>query len=186
MTPEQPAPAPVDGFTVPTAHYPPPLADVGKRLLARIIDGLVSVVLVLVLLVPGFLLADRVGPGEGRRSIVAVLLIIALLGPMFYEIVLTAIWGATLGKRVMKIRVVRVSDAGPVGWGASIFRALTHMLFSLLPCVGYLDPLWCLWDKPNRQTLHDKCVRSIVVRVDDPVYGEPAYLDGPPVDWRQR
>ncbi|GIG64920.1 RDD family protein [Phytomonospora endophytica] len=185
MTAEQSAQAPVDGFTVPTAHYPPPLADVGKRLLARILDGLIAVVITAAIVVPGLFLVDRVEEGTGRRTVVAFLVAALLLAPLAYETVLTAIWGATLGKRVMKLRVVRVADGGPVGWGRSILRSLAHWVLSLIPCVGYLDPLWCLWDKPNRQTLHDKCVRTVVIRVDDPVYGEPAHLDGPPVDWRR-
>jgi hypothetical protein len=32
--------------------------------------------------------------------------------------------------------------------------------------VGLLDPLWCLWDKPYRQCLHDKPAKTVVVKVD--------------------
>ena len=185
MTADVPPSVPIDDFTLPApVHYPPPLADVGQRFLARLIDGFIAIGLAIVLLVPGALLSGKLEPREARTSVMAGVLIAVFAMPLIYEAVMTGLWGATLGKRIMKLRVVRIADAGRVGWAASIFRPLTYWIFSIIPCVGYLDPLWCLWDRPNRQTLHDKCVRTIVIRLDNPPYGELAYLDDAPVDWR--
>ncbi|GLZ78699.1 hypothetical protein Afil01_35060 [Actinorhabdospora filicis] len=44
----------------------------------------------------------------------------------------------------------------------AILTALVLPL-SLLVRSGDIDPLFCLWDKPNRQTLHDKAARTIVI-----------------------
>ncbi|MEV0644265.1 RDD family protein [Phytomonospora sp. NPDC050363] len=179
--------SPVADFTVPIAHDVPSLADPGQRFIARLIDNAVGIGLFLVFLVPGFLIADGTEKGSPARTMTLIAsVLLAVLSPLVYEIVLTALWGATFGKRAMNLRVVRVSDARRAGWTASTFRALINAVFTAIPCVGYLDPLWCLWDKPNRQTLHDKSVRTIVIRVDNPPYREPASLDGPAVvDWRR-
>ncbi|GIG69205.1 RDD family protein [Phytomonospora endophytica] len=177
---------PIDDFTVPIALETPSLADPGQRFLARLIDNAIGIGLFLAFLVPGFLLAENTERGSVARTVmVAGSALIAVLSPLLYEIVLTAVWGATFGKKAMKLRVVRVSDARIPGWTASTFRALVSGVFGLVPCVGYLDPMWCLWDKPNRQTLHDKAVRTIVIRIDHTPYREPATLKGPPAtDWR--
>lgn len=39
-------------------------------------------------------------------------------------------------------------------------------MISIVPWLGFLDPLWCLWDE-NRQCLHDKAADTIVV--NDPL-----------------
>jgi hypothetical protein len=42
------------------------------------------------------------------------------------------------------------------------------MAFNLLAnCyIGLIDPLWCLWDTPYKQCLHDKPPKTVVVNVN--------------------
>ena len=49
--------------------------------------------------------------------------------------------GATPGKRVAGVAVVRVSDGLPVGFLASGLRVVAHLLDAIL-LIGYLRPLW--------------------------------------------
>ena len=69
--------------------------------------------------------------------------------------------GQTVGKKALDIRVVRMADGGPLGWGTSLLRHLCSYL-SALPCLlGYL---WMLWDD-EKMTWHDKLSATVVVPV---------------------
>ena len=182
---------PVDGFSVPEAPPVYALAEPFQRFLARLIDNVVLVAGFFALAVPIIMVIiartrtardeQQVGPyGEVDLPTDVELLwisipVLILLVAVGYETFCLAKWGATVGKRAMKLRVVR-ADGGTVGWGRALGRVLTHLVFNVIPCVGYLDPLWLLWDQPNRQTLHDKLVRTIVVRTDDPAVAQYAEL----------
>ncbi|MCP3991012.1 MAG: RDD family protein [Actinomycetia bacterium] len=71
--------------------------------------------------------------------------------------------GQTAGRRTMKIRVVKAAT----GECLSTRAALGRWVFGLFAMfqVFVLGHLWMLWDR-NRQTLHDKAVRAIVVPAD--------------------
>jgi len=159
------------------------LAPLGLRVLARLFD--VVAVFVLCLVVNGYFylqFAEEIGPnindillGEETLSAEASrlnwIIFVLTIGLWFaYEVPATANSGQTLGKRIVGIRVVRVLDDKTLTFGQSMRRWLILMLPS--PAVSFLcglplqlaDLLWCLWDRPARQCLHDKAVTSIVVR----------------------
>jgi uncharacterized RDD family membrane protein YckC len=67
--------------------------------------------------------------------------------------------GQTVGKSALGVRVVDIATNEPIGGGRGVGRYFAKWL-SALPCgLGYL---WMLWDN-ERQTWHDKMVRSIVI-----------------------
>ena len=161
------------------------LAPVGRRLVARLID--IAAVFLLCAIVNGYFwyrfaqevrpaLADvmtgketlSLSPEASRLNWIIFVLTIGLW--FAYEVPAIANSGQTLGKRIMGIRVIRVLDDEVLSFGQSIRRWLILMLPS--PAVSFVcglplqlaDLLWCLWDKPARQCLHDKAVTSIVVR----------------------
>ncbi|EXG79417.1 putative membrane protein/domain [Cryptosporangium arvum DSM 44712] len=159
------------------------LAPLGLRVVARLID--IVAVFLLCLVVNGYFylqFADQVGPNIndillGQETLSAEasrlnwIIFVLTIGLWFaYEVPATANSGQTLGKRIVGIRVVRVVDDKSLTFGQSIRRWLILMLPS--PAVSFLcglplqiaDLLWCLWDRPGRQCLHDKAVTSIVVR----------------------
>ena len=150
-----------------------PLADPGKRLLARLLDGLITVAvfvvggLLVVMLMYGLteIFAESL-PGP----LLAVLLIFGLIfGIMYvYEVEIPLRFnGQTPGKRVLKIAIAPLEPGAPLRRGQLTSRMFITLLFSLLAncLIGYLDSLWCLWDKPYQQCLHDKGARTVVVRV---------------------
>jgi uncharacterized RDD family membrane protein YckC len=76
--------------------------------------------------------------------------------------------GQTVGKRIMKLRIVPVDPAATLTRGVAARRYLVQIVGGVVgSCVffGYLDGLWQLWDKPHRQCLHDKYARTVVVKV---------------------
>ncbi|MFM7060814.1 MAG: RDD family protein [Actinomycetes bacterium] len=104
---------------------------------------------------------DLRGPGT------MILVLSALIG-LVYLVPSTAITGRTLGMRLRGTKVVRV-DGSPATWGAAFVRflipvAITTALFYSLPglLLGLGAVLFWLWD-PNRQGLHDRLARTLVV-----------------------
>ncbi|WP_240746939.1 RDD family protein [Cryptosporangium phraense] len=159
------------------------LAPLGLRVVARLID--LFAVFLLCIVVNGYFyyqFAQEVAPvvndvllGKEALSSEATrlnwIIILLTIGLWFaYEVPATANSGQTLGKRLVGIRVVRVVDDQTLTFGQSIRRWLILALPSpatSFPCgvpLQLADLLWCTWDRPGRQCLHDKAVTSIVVR----------------------
>lgn len=148
----------------------PTLADPGTRLVARIIDTAICLAVVIVFVIGSAVVQHLAVPmgtdaPETALNITAgvIRIVVLFAGPFVYEWVMLARSGATVGKRVMKIRVVRV-DRGPIGGGRAAGRVAAVLVFGYLPCVGLLDELWLLWDRPLQQCLHDKVVTTLVVK----------------------
>jgi uncharacterized RDD family membrane protein YckC len=144
----------------------PPLAGLGNRFLARVIDTLV-------LLAIDWLLAAAVaGPTDpedfsGGDDVLLGALVFVLY--FAYEGAMTAGRGQTLGKMALGIRVAVLADgavpAGRPGWTRAAVYALPGVLLTIVigPLFWLLNSLWCTWDRPYRQCLHDKAARTVVV-----------------------
>ena len=174
---------PASQWTVPAYPYVPlapggaVLAGAGDRDLARLIDIAVlflpALVAELLAAVPVVLVVvtgdDRPDPAALVGAAVgAMLLFLALLLGVYYvyEVAMRHRTGQTVGKRVMKIRVVRAEDGGPIDRRVATRRWLVQHVASLVaPYFNYADALWLLWDQPYRQCLHDKAASTVVVKV---------------------
>jgi len=160
---------PYGGAPAYRAPYDPTLADAVSRLGARIIDVLIAFALVVVAFVADAVIQAVADPytaaGQAISIVTAVCtMLVIFVGPFAYEWLMTARTGATVGKRLMKIRVVNAADRSALTSGQAAGRAACVAGFSYIPVVSLLDQLWLLWDKPLQQCLHDKPVNSIVVR----------------------
>ncbi|WP_103503989.1 MULTISPECIES: RDD family protein [unclassified Streptomyces] len=144
----------------------PPLASLPRRLLARVIDSLLVGIPVFVLLgiLTGTFSSGYDDATDGRSYLQqAVFLIVYFV----YEGMMLTRRGQTVGKMAMKIRVGMLDSgntpAGNPGWT----RAAIYSLPQLVPCLGFLfwlvNVLFCTWDKPYRQCLHDKGAKTVVV-----------------------
>lgn len=139
---------------------PPTLAGIGSRVAARLLDALLLVAVGAALV---FLFGDiRWGepfdvPGWVRAA--------NLLLSVGYEVVLIALTGQTLGKRLLGIRAVDATTGALPDLGQAGRRA-TPVLLGLVPVIGSLAPLLylrALWH-PRRQGVHDAFAGTIVVR----------------------
>ncbi|CAN5793884.1 hypothetical protein BH09ACT7_BH09ACT7_38280 [soil metagenome] len=72
--------------------------------------------------------------------------------------------GSSIGKSVMKFKVVSEKTWQPIGFGLSIVRQLAHVLDSALCYLGYLFPLW----DSKRQTFADKIMTTVCVPLTGP------------------
>jgi uncharacterized RDD family membrane protein YckC len=173
----------------------PTLADFWQRLVARLLDGVAVSVIMSPLWIWFFVWytakisdlmpVDAQDPAQVRQllhtelKLMGVSLLfggIAALVFFFYDWFQHAKWGQTIGKRIVKIKVVALPDRAPVTGGAALKRAALYALAPQVPLVGsifgLLDNLWLLWDKPNRQCLHDKVADTVVIKteLDAPVH----------------
>lgn len=156
------------------------MADRGDRLLARIIDGaiflatFVPLILAAVLKMAELQIAGKPIPagegsqGEGSQigfiilASLGVLLPMALIGYQWY---LLATTGQTIGKRAMKIKIVRSSGA-PVDFGRAVaLRNWVVAAIGLVPggsLVQLVDALLIL--RESQQCLHDNIADTKVVK----------------------
>ncbi|MFI9046736.1 RDD family protein [Streptomyces sp. NPDC053427] len=145
----------------------PPLANRGRRLVARIIDAViigVPVTLIMNLIV-GWV--DYTSTSSVETSKQATVSGVTMLVYLLYEGLMLTRCGQTVGKMAMKIRVAMLANgavpAGQAGW----IRAAVYTLPEIVPCCGFVfwlvNVLWCTWDKPYQQCLHDKAAKTVVV-----------------------
>ncbi len=89
-----------------------------------------------------------------------------------YHVVQWSVWGQTVGKRLMRIKVVR-ADGGTPEFGRALARMLGYF-FSFAPLgAGFI--MIALY--PRRQGLHDKIAETYVVP-EKPTVSAPAGLPG--------
>jgi uncharacterized RDD family membrane protein YckC len=163
-----------------------PRANFGQRLVALLIDG---VIVNIPLWIIGSLLGASLfsfsftvneTTGEvtsgGEGAAVGILLLYWLLSialPLaYYTYFEGGPTGQTIGKKAMSIRVVRMQDGRPIGWGTAVGRHFARILSAIACFLGYF---WMLWD-PEKQTWHDKLTNTVVV----PVAAYPILSQGPP------
>ena len=72
--------------------------------------------------------------------------------------------GSTIGKSVMKFKVVSEKTWQPIGFGLSLVRQLVHWVDQMVCYIGFL---WPLWDK-KRQTFADMIMSTVCVPRDAP------------------
>jgi len=138
------------------------LASFTRRLLAQLIDGVVVLLAVGSLALVGLAVSPEWGL-EGREllglTVDQFVLVAGILLGIVYQTALVALWGATIGKLVLGMQVMRTNGAR-VGWWDSLLRAVG--LFASLATLGIVF-LLVVRDRTN-QGLHDKLAGTMVVR----------------------
>jgi uncharacterized RDD family membrane protein YckC len=69
--------------------------------------------------------------------------------------------GQSVGKSVLKIKLVDDAYFQPIGAGKSLLREILRGIFDQ---ACFLDSLWPLWDD-KKQTWHDKVMGTYVIKV---------------------
>ncbi len=69
--------------------------------------------------------------------------------------------GSSIGKGIMKFKVVSEKTGQPLGFGMSLVRQIAHFVDSFICGLGYLFPLW----DAKRQTLADKIMTTVCLPV---------------------
>jgi uncharacterized RDD family membrane protein YckC len=179
-------PPPASGYPPPGPGYPPPGGGLGalptdqytswlSRVGAYIIDAIIPAVISLIgvgIAVPMGLISSCATESDSYGSYgttttctgasggaIFVIFLFSLLGLAF------GIWnygyrqgktGSSIGKSVLKFKVVSEATGQPIGFGMSIVRQIAHILDGFC----YIGYLWPLWD-PKRQTFADKIMSTV-------------------------
>jgi hypothetical protein len=166
-----------------------PLAAFGPRARARLIDFGIVFAAGFAVIFPIVLGAIGV-PKEGEAWAAPILwttFFVAAVLPFLYEAIQLALWGQTIGKRQIGLRVVLADPAGAalpittavwraainnLGYQLGIFLFLllgvkvwSFFLFFMFVAIAGLVMayLWAIWDRPLYQAIHDRYAGTVVV-----------------------
>jgi uncharacterized RDD family membrane protein YckC len=162
-----PAPAFLQGYLPPIPDDAQPISqsgfiergDFGTRLLAFLIDGAFGFGLAIAfwIAVTALTLITR-----GLGCIACALYPLVSIGYVVFMLWCQVTFRATIGKKIMKLRIVPENDPrGNIDWGMAILRLLGHLVSSMLFYLPYLLILG-----GERKGLQDMFSKSIVIKVD--------------------
>ncbi|MDQ1045939.1 RDD family protein [Streptomyces sp. V4I2] len=145
----------------------PPLAESGRRTLARIID-MILVGIVVWLLTWGFGVNEYNVDGDDMeygkslgQSLVAALLYIG------YDTFMIVKSGQTLGKKWLGMRVANLDNGATPSVQSTLIRSAVLWIPFAFCCACIWTAIsggWSFFDKPYKQGLHDKAAKTVVVR----------------------
>jgi uncharacterized RDD family membrane protein YckC len=171
--PGYPAPPPPPGPVLPQEAYTPWIT----RVLAWLIDNVPVFVVLGIAYGIAFGTADNecVSTGEYSYGVYCTssfgTIGVLMLGLGYIVTLAYVVWnfgyrqgttGSSIGKGIMKFKVVSEKTWQPIGFGLSIVRQLAHFVDVAICYIGYLFPLW----DAKRQTLADKIMTTVCVPLE--------------------
>ncbi|EHB56530.1 RDD domain containing protein [Mycolicibacterium rhodesiae JS60] len=96
---------------------------------------------------------------SGPGVIVFLLCVLGMTVFGFWNLYRQGKTGSSIGKSVMKFKVISEKTGQPIGFGMSFVRQLAHYVDAFICYIGFLFPLW----DAKRQTLADKIMSTICV-----------------------
>jgi len=149
----------------------PDLAAIGRRTAALLLDwlllGAILMVVLFIIVFPFYLYGSLVGQKIPDRELDRLLrwaiVVSAFVSWILYEGLLLGRNGQTVGKRVVRIRVVS-ADGGPLSRGQAFGRAAVRQVLVFVPCLGLIDYLTVIG--PQRTCIHDLAARTRVINWD--------------------
>ncbi|RYZ81497.1 MAG: RDD family protein [Proteobacteria bacterium] len=137
-------------------------ADYKDRVFAFITDAFFLGVVIAVLKIPFLRILDQAGLSGNIVRTSSISLLVNVLAFNLCHIMPLMIWGQTLGKYLLGIRIVTVAGYTRLSPISVITREIIGKSASLLLLgIGFLLPIW----RADRRSLHDLAARSIVVKV---------------------
>lgn len=144
----------------------PPLADSGRRTLARIVD-MILVGIVVWLLTWAFGVREYTVNGDHvevsksvGQSVIAAVLYVA------YDTFTISKTGQTLGKQWLNMRVANLEDGSTPSVQTTLIRSLVLWVPFAFCCACIWTAIcggWSYFDRPYKQGLHDKAAKTVVV-----------------------
>ena len=166
-------PPPQGAYTPPPVNYSPPVYQPGPapgvkyssrlgRLLAYFIDGFVVGVLAGIPYFIGITLIAMGASGDsGPMALIGTLfLVLGLAIGVAYKPWMWSRGGQTVGYKVMRLKLVRAHDGGPVSGGQAIGRLLGYIVSGIF----WLGFIWIAFDE-KRQGWHDKLAGTVAIEV---------------------
>jgi uncharacterized RDD family membrane protein YckC len=133
------------------------LASIEKRFLAHLIDETLLSIIVI------FVISDNLTENSIEEIIIFLnsLFIEFIIMKLIYQTLFVSLYGGTIGKIVMKIKVIDSINIYNVSIYQAFIRAIIRIFSESLFYLGYL------WGylAPYKQTWHDKGAKTIVINV---------------------
>lgn len=129
-------------------------ASIGWRAVAAVIDGLVLFFIAWLIAIPTGGVRGASFEVTGAPAVVVFVLWIA------YYTAVEATFGASLGKRLVGLRVVR-SDGSPIGWPTAVVRNVLRVVDGL---VFYILGAILIAQSAKGQRLGDRVADTVVIR----------------------
>jgi uncharacterized RDD family membrane protein YckC len=148
-----------------SGHLGVPFAGFSLRLAAKLVDGVLAyglgALLLALLIIALFFGSDRRPPTDEQDALAGMIMLGCLVGlPLLYNAICHGLWGATIGKLAVGIRVVR-ADGTSLGLVLGTLRAFAELISIIVLGLGYLTVLV----DDNRRALHDYiCGTRVVYR----------------------
>jgi uncharacterized RDD family membrane protein YckC len=132
------------------------LASIRRRTMAFGIDEVLLSTLIMIILWDAI---SKVQTVEGMIALTNSFLLEYMSIKIVYQTFFTMQYGATIGKIVMKIRVIEINSLSNPSFlsafNRSVFRIISEVLF-------YLGFVWAMID-PYRRSWHDKTAHTLVI-----------------------
>ncbi|MBL1077299.1 RDD family protein [Nocardia sp. 2] len=156
-------------------------AGLGIRLGSRLID-LVFGALIMAAGNFAILIVAAIIDGAESENWGAALAVNMIVAPILYEWIQLALYGKTLGKRVLGLHVVR-TDGSPLSWSLAGVRALLNapyvsylLLLFILPLINLA---FMLADSSQRRGMHSRATDTLVMDVRPRIVYPPAPMNSP-------
>lgn len=145
------------------------LADLGKRFLGAVVDGLFGAFVI----VPGYALIviSSMNSPKDPPPLLFVglgLLFLGFIVSLVVQIYLLATRSQTLGKFVMKTQIVDINTGRPAGLlNTLVLRLLVNGLIGGIPCLGLIYTIVdiCFIFREDRRCIHDLIASTRVVDI---------------------
>ena len=148
------------GTSLTSARASAKLADRIARLGAFILDGFVYVIPPVILAVVTPLLVH----GPGGETVSGVFIVVAILIVFVYQMVLLIKDGQTLGKKALRIRIVKMDTGENGGFVPNVLlRLIVNGLLGIIPLYSLVDILFIF--RGDRPCIHDMIAGTQVVEV---------------------
>ena len=168
MTDFNPYEAPTSVVDDPSVGEYQELADRGARLAAKILDGLIGIggIGIMAAIMIPVALTQGDSASKTRFIMVALLGVALTLGVLAWNLTWLYRYGQTIGKRIVKIKIVR-SDGDRASLGRIL--GLRIILVTILESIPFLGGLFslvniCFIFRDDRRCIHDLMADTVVVK----------------------
>ncbi|RAX54288.1 hypothetical protein CCY99_04560 [Helicobacter sp. 16-1353] len=138
------------------------IASNQKRILAFIIDDLIISLIIFIAFYNQIM--EQNGNMEAINNLLANMMLYIIILRIAYQTLFTTLYGASIGKIICKIKIVRIDTIDKPNFlqslGRSIIRTISEILFYIPLLLAFADPF--------KRALHDILLKTIVIDVSLP------------------